>query len=211
MHSNLGGGYPDDGMSYVSLRWMLNEARKQGLCFKPSALAEIDLAAAPYGRMYDSRAGVGSYYRYDPRRLDNPPTDNQRAVIPSPKIHETVIWRMAAGIEAYAPLSLPKTLRIVSDPGHESDEELNTHIASPNIHTFQNYHKALKAQMGALNTSAETRAKRRQQAGDNVTQLNEPASTVVNQIRERTEQRRQQAAAEVTKLEEAQSTVLELI
>jgi uncharacterized protein (DUF2235 family) len=72
VHSNVGGGYPDDGLSYVSLRWMINNARKKGLVFKSQALEQINENVAPFGRLYDSRAGFGAYYRYQPRRLDPP-------------------------------------------------------------------------------------------------------------------------------------------
>src|SRR5262249_16534810 len=78
VHSIVGGGYPDDGLSYVSLMWMIKSACKRGLLFKPGALEEIRLNATPFGRLYDSRANFGAYYRYQPRRLD-PPLDRQNA------------------------------------------------------------------------------------------------------------------------------------
>src|SRR5262249_21907320 len=53
-----------------------------------------------------------AYYRYQPRRLD-PTLDRQHACIPHPKIHESVIWRMAAGTDMYAPINLPPAFRIV--------------------------------------------------------------------------------------------------
>src|SRR5712671_504709 len=112
VHANVGGGYPDDTLSYVPLRWMIKEAQKTKLAFKAHALAAIDVKASPYGKIYDSRAGLGAYYRYNPRRLD-PPSDHQGACIPSPKIHESVIWRIAMGTDGYAPLSLPNEIRIV--------------------------------------------------------------------------------------------------
>ena len=34
VHSNVGGGYPDDALAYIPLVWMLNEARRCGLKFK---------------------------------------------------------------------------------------------------------------------------------------------------------------------------------
>ena len=120
-HANVGGGYPDDGLSHVSLRWMVHEIRRRNeLVLKPRAVEDIEAAAAPFGKLYNSRAGLGAYYRYEPRWL-SPPTDKQHACIPNPKIHESVIWRMAAGTNSYAPLSLPIALRIVADaPPQES-------------------------------------------------------------------------------------------
>ena len=34
MHSDVGGGYPDDALAYVSLEWMMKEAADAGLRFK---------------------------------------------------------------------------------------------------------------------------------------------------------------------------------
>jgi len=114
VHANVGGGYPDDGLSLVSLKWMIREAQRQGLKFNDEFVRMIYDSAAPYGRCYDSRSGLSSYYRYAPRLLD-PPRDKHGAQIPSPKIHESVIWRMAVGTDGYAPLSLPTNMRIVAE------------------------------------------------------------------------------------------------
>jgi uncharacterized protein (DUF2235 family) len=171
VHANLGGGYPDDGLSYVSLRWMVNEAGKQELKFKPGARAEIDAAAAPYGRMYDSRAGLGAYYRYDPRRLEAP-MDHQNARVGCPKIHESVIWRMAAGTDAYAPLSLPKELRIVSDaPAGDHPHAAgatDANVPPPNIHSFTSYQDAVQAEGQLFGAAADcpTHQRRQQTAGE---------------------------------------------
>jgi uncharacterized protein (DUF2235 family) len=130
-HANVGGGYPDDSLSYVPLRWMINEARKRKLNFNDLALKALDVKISPYGRIYDSRAGLGAYYRFDPRRLD-PPRDRQGACIPCPKIHETVLWRMAAGTDFYAPLSVPKNLRVVTDGRTEQDTSEDNRQAGAN-------------------------------------------------------------------------------
>src|SRR5215471_4565318 len=62
VHSNIGGGYPEDGLSYISLAWMIMEAQKKGLRFHPAAVSSIKSTASPYARMYNSRAGFGAYY-----------------------------------------------------------------------------------------------------------------------------------------------------
>jgi uncharacterized protein (DUF2235 family) len=38
MHSDVGGGYPDDSLSYAPLHWMMREAHDAGLRFRPDAL-----------------------------------------------------------------------------------------------------------------------------------------------------------------------------
>jgi hypothetical protein len=40
VHSNVGGGYPDDSLAHVSLRWMADEARSKGLVLHPHATGE---------------------------------------------------------------------------------------------------------------------------------------------------------------------------
>ena len=114
-HANVGGGYPDDSLSFVSLNWMIETAaKKKGLKVYPEAVAAIRMNANSFGRIYDFRRGLAAYYRYAPRRLEQP-NDKQGAVISHPKIHESVVWRMAIGTDNYAPLSSPHKLRIVAD------------------------------------------------------------------------------------------------
>ena len=115
VHANLGGGYPDDNLSYVPLNWMMKEAAKAGLRFDTAAIAQLAANANPFGTLYDSRRGLAAYYRYEPRHLV-PPRDHQGAVIPYPKVHESVLVRMAFGTDAYAPLAFPYDSHIVIEP-----------------------------------------------------------------------------------------------
>lgn len=98
VHSNVGGGYPDDALSHVPLLWILEHASDCGLRLKPALVEEYRRTANPYGRIYDSRAGISSYYRYAPRRAED---------YPNPTIHESVYKRIANGSDQYAPISLP--------------------------------------------------------------------------------------------------------
>jgi hypothetical protein len=70
VHADVGGGYSDDGLSYVALCWMIKEADKQGLQFEPSIVEGYTAIAAPTGRIYDSRSGFGAFWRYQPRNVD---------------------------------------------------------------------------------------------------------------------------------------------
>jgi len=99
MHSNVGGGYPDDALSHVPLVWMLDIADDAKLRLKDEAMDQYRLAASPYGRMYDSRSGLSAYYRYAPRKVES---YRNPAVI-----DESVYLRMANGGDQYAPISLP--------------------------------------------------------------------------------------------------------
>jgi uncharacterized protein (DUF2235 family) len=127
MHSDVGGGYPDDSLAYVSLDWMLTEAAGAKLRFQPKAVAEIQRMMSANGALHDSRRGVGAYYRYQPRKISahtskpDPTTllmqDPERetsATLVSVKIHDSVFRRIEQGTDRYAPIVLPDSYTIVS-------------------------------------------------------------------------------------------------
>ncbi len=58
VHSNLGGGYPDDTLSYVSLGWILKGAKQAGLRLIPHVAKEYGDLADENGPIYDSRSGL---------------------------------------------------------------------------------------------------------------------------------------------------------
>lgn len=107
-HSNVGGGYPEDGMSYVTLAWMMREARAAGLGLRQEAVEEAALRADWNADLYDSRSGLAAYYRYDPRDVGKLCNDDYHGVrIERPKIHESVFRRIKDGVVPYAPTALP--------------------------------------------------------------------------------------------------------
>jgi len=113
VHSNLGGGYPEDQLSQVSLVWMMREAKAAGLEFMPGALCAYENEQSPYGKIYDSRAGLASYYRYRPRRIG---TDGDANPV-TPLVHHSVIERMAFGSDTYAPITLPSQFEVLRPDG----------------------------------------------------------------------------------------------
>jgi uncharacterized protein (DUF2235 family) len=128
VHSNVGGGYPDDSLAYVPLNWMLAEAQACGLKFKrqptsdPDAIIHAKSAEDKDGRLYDSRSGLGGYYRYGPRKLDelchfNSRDPRDRVEIPITKIHESVIERIKSRSRLYAPIGLPEKYELVTNNG----------------------------------------------------------------------------------------------
>jgi uncharacterized protein (DUF2235 family) len=124
MHSNVGGGYPDDAVAFVPLFWLLNEAKDRGLDFKiephadPDTFKWVDTGRDKDGRLYDSRSGLGAYYRYGPRKVFELCNDLSVGVnVPMPKIHESVFGRIDSGCNAYAPIGLPETYATVTDNG----------------------------------------------------------------------------------------------
>jgi uncharacterized protein (DUF2235 family) len=138
MHSNVGGGYADDSLSFGALEWMMAESAKPlragetaGLRFLP--MEERETAPTPrddFGTMYNSRSGVGSYYRYQPRkiaaRLEHPdpttimmqdPNRNGVGFLKSITLHESVFHRVSAGNDRYAPIVVPDRFQVLKSDG----------------------------------------------------------------------------------------------
>ena len=125
VHSNVGGGYPDDTLAYVSLCWIADEAARQGLRFaahlRPSQAripeAWVEKASAK-GPISDSRSGLAGYYRYNPRHVGRLIRDAfNRVTIIRPKIHESVFERLKGGTDGYAPIVLPGDYAVVARDG----------------------------------------------------------------------------------------------
>ena len=110
VHSDVGGGYPDDMTAHVPLVWMIGEVAKsapdsaRALVFHDSALDEFRSIATPFGPIHDSRSGLAILYRYDPRAV----TKEDAAENPyfQPTIHHSVVERLVKGHEDYAPIAL---------------------------------------------------------------------------------------------------------
>lgn len=130
MHADVGGGYPDDSLAYVSLKWMMQEAQAAGLALRQDKVSETEKFANAYGPIHDSRSGVGSYYRYQPRNVGayiHPPapgTDSMRdpeyedqGLAHRPWVDESVLCRIHAGTDGYAPITLPGTIKVVGRSG----------------------------------------------------------------------------------------------
>jgi hypothetical protein len=123
VHSNVGGGYPDDSLAGVPMLWIMKEAEAAGLHFKispqqPDALLVATSSRDKDGRLYDSRSGLASYYRYGPRDVEALCNDDYNGVkILLPKIHEAVFTRMASSASAYAPIGLPKSYVVAKEDG----------------------------------------------------------------------------------------------
>jgi uncharacterized protein (DUF2235 family) len=112
VHANVGGGYPDDGLAYVTLQWMMDEAAQFGLRFYPTLRAEYDDRADPHGEQYDSRSGLAGYYRYGPRDMDSLCNDTDHGVtIARLKVHDSVLERIRRRQVAYAPICVAKQPR----------------------------------------------------------------------------------------------------
>lgn len=118
VHSNVGGGYPQQGLSLVALEWMMKKAEIAGLKFVQDDLRFVHNKEYAFDKLYDSRAGVAVYYRYQPRNIAEICSLNRVAV---PLIHESAFQRIAQGVLGYGPGNLPTTFDVVNDEGRHKN------------------------------------------------------------------------------------------
>jgi len=69
VHCDVGGGYPQDGLAYHALQWMMERAEVYGLTYLPHERDDLRESANCYDKLNDSRHGIAGYYRYKPRNL----------------------------------------------------------------------------------------------------------------------------------------------
>jgi hypothetical protein len=69
MHADVGGGYPQAGLSYVTLVWMMDRAVVYRLLLKQQEAAPLRRCADEYDKLNDWRHGLGGYYRVQPRKV----------------------------------------------------------------------------------------------------------------------------------------------
>lgn len=131
MHSDVGGGYSDESLSYVSLLWMMEQAENAGLRTLKVIKDRFVALASSAGPIHDSRKGVAAYYRYQPRKIAawlHPVDDRtagvrdpaivdtashrQKGLLTSVRVHESVIHRISCGTDRYAPITLPEKFEV---------------------------------------------------------------------------------------------------
>jgi uncharacterized protein (DUF2235 family) len=139
MHANVGGGYADDFLSYVPLNFVLDQLEnpntvKKGIVFDRKVRDAQKSAARSMGVMHDSRSGMGSYYRYLPRKLQKllrterwatqifhrgaPKQISTNVVmVKRPKIHHSVFDRISTPGLHYSPIVLPADYAVVMPNG----------------------------------------------------------------------------------------------
>ena len=111
-HSNVGGGYPKQGMSLVALDWMLAHAASNGLRLHTMDREVFHCHASVDDMLYDPRGGIGCFYRWAPRDIRKYCNRNGIA----PRIHLTVAERIAHATDDYAPGNLPPGVTVATTP-----------------------------------------------------------------------------------------------
>jgi len=117
VHSNVGGGYPKQGLSLVTLDWMMTRAEEAGLRFSPIDRNLYRERQNVNDKLYDSRSGFAFYYRYKPRDVA---AIARRCGIERPRLHVTALKRVATGTEGYAPGNIPGSVVVVGHGGPEN-------------------------------------------------------------------------------------------
>lgn len=133
VHSNVGGGYPDDSLAYIPLYWIMKEAQVHGVAFKtrpnepsnpdPDMMVHTEWGRDKDGRLYDSRNGLGGYYRYGPRKIEDlskirfSRRKDDFVENGLPIVHETAIQRAINGAHRYAPIGIPRAYEVMSESG----------------------------------------------------------------------------------------------
>ncbi|MCH7574787.1 MAG: DUF2235 domain-containing protein [Candidatus Marinimicrobia bacterium] len=93
MHSDVGGGYADAGLSDFALRWMIDQGKSRGLLIWDNR--DKAVKGDSTGKLHDSRAGWGRMYPKKERRLTEE--------IIKPVLHQSVIDRHNNEDMAYDP------------------------------------------------------------------------------------------------------------
>jgi uncharacterized protein (DUF2235 family) len=114
MHSDVGGGYPDDAVAMDPLLWIMSAAEAKGLRFASGAKVGFETRLYPRAVIHDSRAGLASTYRYQPRLKEGGPENGG-----TPVLHRSVLQKIRTGADGYAPLLLPSELLICDGPDEQ--------------------------------------------------------------------------------------------
>ena len=110
VHSNVGGGYVKEGMSLEALDWMMRQARASGLRFSALADQACRERKNVHDKLYDSRSGLGTFYRYLPRDVKEIST---KFGIDHPRVHASVFDRIGMRTGGYAPGNIPPGIVVV--------------------------------------------------------------------------------------------------
>ncbi|MET0988268.1 MAG: DUF2235 domain-containing protein [Steroidobacteraceae bacterium] len=123
VHSNVGGGYPRQGMSLVPLDWLMQKAESTGLRFVAEERKYYRDHANVDDKLYNSRAGIALFYRWLPRDIAKLCAKNN---VP-PVLHSTVLERITHGTENYRPGNLPGNASVVFTRSGEDDKDDAAH------------------------------------------------------------------------------------
>ncbi len=120
-HSDVGGGYAENGLSDITLDWMIGKAKTAGLALDPAALQAFPLQLNPRGEIHNSKTGL---YRLTPgidRAIGQvaadpqKPSDSAKKDDPTQSVHDSVRERWDHD-STYRPSSLRDYFGKTGDP-----------------------------------------------------------------------------------------------
>ena len=130
VHTNVGGGYPDDSLALVTLDWMMgecesnNQSPSQGLVFIGVLRQQYHDQSDWNGPIYNSRSGLAVFFRYRPRHIEHlyarPDVDLK---LQKPIIHRSVFERICSQSYPYAPTGIPGDYDLTGMGRHKNYEE----------------------------------------------------------------------------------------
>src|SRR5690606_4120169 len=98
MHTDVGGGYEEQELSDIPLVWMTRQAVRHGLRIYPTH--RVRISENENGHMHDSREGVWSIYRREPRAWNRERPD--RPVLHASALSRTRSrWNEDSGYDAW--------------------------------------------------------------------------------------------------------------
>ncbi len=94
-HSDVGGGYPESGLSNVSLGWLTRRAARCGLVIDEAGLRGLLGESFPdwMSMPHDSHRGFYTWFPTSPRAIDRPAAGNEERPPTNERLHWTVIER----------------------------------------------------------------------------------------------------------------------
>jgi uncharacterized protein (DUF2235 family) len=126
VHSDIGGGYPEVGLSDITLDWMMGKARDAGLILDEAAIQAHPLNGNPQEDLHNSKTGL---YRLT-AGIDRPigwstedpkdPDDAPKRDDPTQSVHDSVRVRWDKDT-AYRPSSLKEYFKRTGDHRGDAD------------------------------------------------------------------------------------------
>lgn len=120
VHSNVGGGYPKQGLAHISLCWIADAAKEHGMIVDDDVVMTISnnqfltrtnklysTLSNPHDKIYNSRSGIWRFYAYRYRDIDSLHQRYCGSEI-QPIIDSSVLARIARRTHNYSPFNLPK-------------------------------------------------------------------------------------------------------
>jgi hypothetical protein len=121
VHTDVGGGYPETGLSDITLDWMIGKARDAGLAFDQAVMDGYPLHPDPLGTLHNSKKGLYSVTPGIDRPIGVAAKDPEApkcapdAADPTQSVHPRVLerWDREPG---YRPKQLREYFRSTGDP-----------------------------------------------------------------------------------------------